>query len=64
MSNLATSEELKVIKAEVKKEVQEAKDFSLAGSEPAPEHLFIDVYYNTPSMPVRGSDPFTWGSSV
>ena len=62
-NNLATSEEVKKIKKQVQKEIEEAQEFSLSGSEPGPEHLFTDIYHNTPSMPVRGSDPFIWGNS-
>ena len=62
-NNLATSEELKMIRKEVLKEVKEAKEFSLSGSELGPEHLFTHLYHNTPNMPVRGSDPFIWGDS-
>ena len=60
-NNLATSEELKAIRKEVQKEVKEAEEFSLSGSELGPEHLFTHIYHNTPNMPVRGSDPFIWG---
>ena len=62
-NNLATSEELKTIRKEVQKEVKEAEEFSLSGSELGPEHLFTHIYHNTPNMPVRGSDPFIWGDS-
>ena len=63
-NNLATSEELKAIRKEVLKEVKEAEEFSLSGSELGPEHIFSHLYHNTPNMPVRGSDPFIWGDSI
>lgn len=52
------------VRKEVIGHIEEAVEFSLAGSElPTPE-LYTHVYANQGDLAVRGCDPFTWSTTA
>lgn len=44
--------------------VEEAVKYAMSGPVLPPEELYNDIFCDTPTFPVRGCDPFTWGQSV
>ena len=49
------------VEMDVEKEVEEAAQFALSSPTPKPEELYTNIYSDSPGLPVRGRDPFTWG---
>lgn len=49
------------IEQEAEKEVEDATQFATSSPVPDPGELYTSVYSDSPDLPIRGCDPFTWG---
>ena len=49
------------IEEEAEKEVEDATQFATSSPVPDPGELYTSVYSDSPDLPIRGCDPFTWG---
>ncbi|XP_065190161.1 probable pyruvate dehydrogenase E1 component subunit alpha, mitochondrial [Sycon ciliatum] len=63
-SELCTEDEVKVIDKAAKKEVAEAKEKALSGSELSADHLYHHIYYRTPGVVARGTEPYEFHASA